>query len=349
MTEEQTTEVAPAATAPAEPAAPVEPTAPAPTDYFGRALAALEGAIAEPVVDAPSAPEVPADPDQGETPTPTPGEQPEGTTPEPVVDTEAINSAHFAALAAEQARLAQERTAFDARQQAAAPGLEALERARQAAGTDVIQALQELGLDYSEITKRVLANPAAAKPAEPAKPDPLRKEVDELRTQLETYQRESITTQIASAARTAVEGGEDAARWELLKQEPGYDRQVVDYIERAWQANGAPTDQQGRPVGALTLEQAADKLETYLFTQATKYSNATKVRAHYAPATEQEPPPPESAPSAIPGATTPPAIVPAATTLTTSHAATAARSDRTGDADACRARALAVLESAYDD
>ena len=280
-------------------------------------------------------------------PVPT-GDDPKPTPAPPEVQPTADTDAILRDIADKQIALAQAQAAFDARTDAMNPNLEALKRARASRGVDAVQALQELGIDYRELTKRVLQNPAAintpqANQASQEHLEPIRTEVSELRDQLQAYQREAMTQQIATAARGVVDSVEDAAKYELLRLEPDYGRSIVQVIEQDWTRKGRPRDSAGNAIGTLTLAQGADMLEADLFARATRYSDAQKVRAHYAPppaATEQPPP---AAPPASPGAA-PSAPLPEASTLTTTHASTAARADNTAKPAACRARAIAVLE-----
>ena len=355
MTEETTPAAPQAAETPAAPAAPETPappveTGPAANDYFGRAMAALSGQQETPPA-AVAQPDAPGDHHVAQTletePATEGGEEStpvvEGVQPEPPQPN--LTPEQYQEWLQQSQGFAQERAVFDARVQALQPNLDALKRAREASGVDAVVALRELGLDYRELTKRILANPDQPPLApQPGAPDlsPIQDDVKALQDELKQWKYQETQRQASvGVAKQITETEGD--RWQMLKASPDYSRQVVDYIQGDWTQKGSPVDANGQPMGALTIEQAADNLERYLFAQATKYSDLSKVRAHFGPAQTSTETPPALAPPAIPGAPPPSATVPEAATITTSHAAVAARGDNPRTAEEYRARALAVL------
>ena len=340
------------------PAAPAAPEAPAATDYFGRALAALTASSEEPEEEVGSPPAAPVDRGHHVEPTPVategdpePTPPPAETQPEPAPEPQADHTARSAELDDRHRELDRDRAAFDAERQALGPNLAALKRAREATGADALVALRELGIDYNEITRRALAKPGEPPPPGPSVDlTPVNTKIEALEAQLNNYKQEQLRTKVATGAREAVDAIEDGARFELLKQVPAYDQKVVDYITQEWQARGELRDRNGHAVGALTFLEGADKLEETLYREATRFSQSPKVRAAYTPPEQPAPEPaPEAAPPATSPAQPPPAIMPAAATLTTTHASTAARPDNSASPEACRARALAVLQLASRD
>lgn len=340
-------EAAPSPEAPAAPeatAAPETPPEPASSESvrdaaFSRALAALDaqGETETPAEEPTEEPAAEAEPATTEEPEAEPEEAP---AEEPPV----VTSDAFAALEAERAAFAQERAAFEAAKQAAQadPRLAAVELLPK----DPRKALEALGTSYNEITALMLGKKAPEAEAEPEETNPALEKIAALEAKLaeQEYARnmEMATKHVHSTLTSMGEEDGNTDRWEMLTNEPAWEREVVEFIDTKWKQAGSPRDENGNPVGALRPEEAADKLEAYLFEQATRYE-ASKVRKHYGAHSAPQPTP-EPGQQATP-AEPPAATVPPVDSLSTAHASSAASVTDTSDPAACRARAIAALES----
>ena len=323
----------------AEVEAPPAPAAkPTEDDAYARALAALdrmqreaeeaEGeAEDDPAAPSEAAPAEMPDPAAAENQTP----EAEAPTEAPAAEGAKDDPARWEALVRAERDLAQQRhelvrqqAEIDARIKSQQSKLEAIERM----GSDPLGALHALGVDYAELTRRVLANPAELQTPHP--------EIERLKSEIEGIRRESETRQIRESIasvkheiRGVLEGGKDD-RFELLSSYPNAVDEVFHLIQIEHQQTGQ----------VLELDKAADRLETYLVDQAKKQLTAKKLQTlpskpapAAAPATKPQPANGESADG------------PPMRTLTTRAAAEPPSRQRTADENDCRARALAVLEA----
>lgn len=355
-------EAAPAQPAPAETPPAETPSEPRTRDdYFARAMAALGAAEGEGEA---GGEETPAEPAEA-TPAPEQPEQPAETPAESETPAEQpVTSEHFAALQRQQAELQrqaqqfqQERQQFEAERQSAARELEGLRLIREGKH---LEGLERMGMTYQQLTAEMLGRAKQPKPGEEQE-DTVNREVlakiEALEQKLSGYQEAEQLARAEANVRSVVGQTTEEAqdRWELLRAQPGYERQVIEFMNGHWERSGARRDAAGNPVGVLTFEDAADKLEAYLFNEAVRRTESSKVRKHLGlsqPSDGAPAPQPSEAPAqpATQSGTNPSTTVSTEPrTLTPAHAANVARDSDTADPEACRRRAMARLEQLNND
>ncbi len=338
MSEEQTPETPPEA-APETPA----PEPEGPPDYFANAMAACDGEEAPP--EAPEPPPEAGEP--AEATTEPEAEASEGTTEEkPVSDAWAAVTKRERELTKQGDDLRATETAFIEREAAVKATEDAqsadleIVRMMRDPNSDPIAVFRHFGRDWQTFLTAAMNGGVQSQQADLS---PLEEKLAAQAKEFEDYKAQQATASQsrkeadAKAGMTEMVTGEDSDRWELLKNFPDYQGEMIAYARAAFEKT---------PDVALTWEPVADRLGEHLLADAKKHVQSAKVRALYG-APSEKPSPADSQPRIATQGTGSAPVPPAAPTQTLTNATAAEISSRDGHTDfspeACIERALAVL------
>lgn len=188
---------------------------------------------------------------------------------------ETPGSERFAKLAANEARLQQQRTELKSERaaiDAQRAELKSLAELTELAKSNPREAMKRLGIDYGQVTKEILADPTTPEQLALQK---VTAEVEALKTQRQQEAKEraqqlekakaDAVAKFSADIEAAVRADPEA--YELVNLTESYEL-VVEVIEQDWQKNGRKTGK------ILDTKEAAAKVEAYL--EAQQIEAATK-------------------------------------------------------------------------